>query len=297
MATVSFTPGQQIGRGALDIFLVNSGSSPVNAAEIYYAMFYVDPSLVEVLVGPAQKTPVNPQIGEYYAALNVPMDATLGNYRIRWYFREHISQPLTEVVQEFVITTPESLVPVTYSASSLFMMNRLRGLLRDQNPDKFYHFRPPEYEGSVGKYNRVFGQIWEDAELFEYLSMGLDWFNMFPPLSQGISTLDILVSTLPAFKTAVIWMAASTACWSISNNWVADEFDYSIGGVSLTLEKSSKYLSQKQEADAMAEQTKEAKLATMKFIRGLQQPRFGMGVRSAFGPFTGRGVLSPRNFV
>ncbi len=297
MATVSFTPGQQIGRGALDIFLVNSGSSPVNAAEIYYAMFYVDPSLVEVLVGPAQKTPVNPQIGEYYAALNVPMDATLGNYRIRWYFREHISQPLTEVVQEFVITTPESLVPVTYSASSLFMMNRLRGLLRDQNPDKFYHFRPPEYEGSVGKYNRVFGQIWEDAELFEYLSMGLDWFNMFPPLSQGISTLDILVSTLPAFKTAVIWMAASTACWSISNNWVADEFDYSIGGISLTLEKSSKYLSQKQEADAMAEQTKEAKLATMKFIRGLQQPRFGMGVRSAFGPFTGRGVLSPRNFV
>ena len=42
---------------------------------------------------------------------------------------------------------------------------------------------------------------------------------------------------------------------------------------------------------------KKAKARTVKFIRGLQQPRFGMGVRSAFGPFTGKGVMSPRNFV
>lgn len=131
---VSFTPGQIIGRGDLDIFLVDSGGAPVNAAEIYYALFYVDPGPpeVEVLVGPAQRTPVNPQMGEYYAALEVPGTATIGNYRIRWFFREHISQPLTEVVQEFTVALPESLHLVTYSEAQWSMMNKLRLMLRDQ---------------------------------------------------------------------------------------------------------------------------------------------------------------------
>ena len=41
----------------------------------------------------------------------------------------------------------------------------------------------------------------------------------------------------------------------------------------------------------------EAKPRTVKFIKGLQQPRHGLGTRSAFGPNLGRGILSPRNFI
>lgn len=73
---------------------------------------------------------------------------------------------------------------------------------------------------------------------------------------------------------------------------------YSIGGISLDIEKSSKYESLKQNAEQQADKAAEAKLNTTFFIRGLQQPRFGMGVRSSFGPsLGGRGILSPRSFV
>jgi len=102
---------------------------------------------------------------------------------------------------------------------------------------------------------------------------------------------------MPAWRTAILWGAITHACFALSMNWVADEFDYSIGGVSLSIEKSSKYESLKQNAEGQMDKATEAKQRTVKFIRGLQQPRFGMGVRSAFGPFVGNGVLSPRNFI
>jgi len=295
----SFTPGQTLGRGDLDIFLVDSQGGPTNAAEIYYALYYVDPGPpeVEVLIGPAQRTPVNPQIGEYYAALQVPGLATLGTYRIRWYFKEYVSQPLTEVVQEFQVVTPEALTVVAYSASQWQMINKLRVLLWDNAPDRHYHFRPPEHEGAIGKYNRVFGQIWQDAELLEFLEQALDWWNTFPPSTQNISTLDQLVTSMPHWRSAVLWDGVTRACFAVAMGWVADEFDYSIGGVSLTIEKSSKYESLKQNSESQFDKGTEAKARTVKIIRGLQQPRFGMGVRSAFGGFVGRGVMSPRNFT
>lgn len=72
---------------------------------------------------------------------------------------------------------------------------------------------------------------------------------------------------------------------------------YSIGGVSLDIEKSAKYESAKQNAEGQFDKAVQGKLETTKYIRGLKQPRFGIGVRSAFGPALGRGVLSPRSFV
>jgi len=164
-------------------------------------------------------------------------------------------------------------------------------------PDKYYHFRPPEWEGNIGQYNRVFGQIWEDAELYEYLERGLDWWNMFPPLTESLNTLDKLCAEKPVWRTAIMWSAISHACFALAANWVADEFDYSIGGVSLSSEKSSKYESLKSNAEGQFDKATEAKARTGKFIRGLQQPKYGIGIRSAFGPHVGRGVLSPRNFL
>jgi len=79
-------------------------------------------------------------------------------------------------------------------------------------------------------------------------------------------------------------------------NGILAHNSYSIGGVSLSIEKSSKYESLRQSAEAQQEKAMEAKQRTMKFIRGLQQPRYGLGIRSAFGPRVGKGVLSPRNF-
>jgi len=296
---IVFTPGDVLGRGDLDIFLTNSAGNPSNAAEITFAIYYVDPGPpeVEVLIPPDNRTPANPAVGEYYAPLLVPSGATPGTYRIRWTFRESVVCPMQQVVQEWGVCAPGSVTTATvYTACEQDLIDSLRIFLRDQNPDKFYHFRPPEHEGAIGAYNRVFGQIWEDAELYEYLKWALSWWNMFPPAT-NLCSLEELCTNYGAWATAIRWAAITHALFALACNWVADEFDYSIGGVSLTLEKSSKYESLKQNAESMFDKATEAKARTVKYIRGLQQPRFGLGIRSAFGPYTGRGVLSPRSFL
>lgn len=295
---IAWSPGTELSRGDLDIFLTNAEGNASNANSIAYGIYYYDPALdTEVLIGSADRVPVNPSVGEYYAALLIPPAASPGTYRIRWNFREFAGSPLQQVVQEFAVVESSSLVASSYSDQEQSMIDKLRLLLRDQNPDKYYHFRPPEHEGSIGQYNRVFGQIWEDAELLEYCERALDWWNMFPPETEELNTINRLVMHKPVWRTAVLWSALSHACFALMANWTADEFDYNIGGVSLSLERSGKYESLKNNADNQFDKATEAKARTVKIMRGLKQPKYGIGIRSAFGPHVGRGVLGPRNFL
>lgn len=132
MAT-SFTPGKVLQRGDLNIFLVDNNNSPINAYEITYSLYYVDPNApnLEVLIPPANRTPVNPQIGEYYAALMIPPAAALGSYRIRWIIKQTSGSAVQTVVQEFSVVDQQSTV-LLYSQAQTEMIRRLRILLRDQ---------------------------------------------------------------------------------------------------------------------------------------------------------------------
>lgn len=72
---------------------------------------------------------------------------------------------------------------------------------------------------------------------------------------------------------------------------------YSISGVSLDVDKSAKYEGMKnnfiQEYDKLKEQAKRS----IKIIRGLRQPRYGVGISSALGPYSSPGVQARRNFI
>ena len=176
------------------------------------------------------------------------------------------------------------------------MIRRLRILTRDNDPDRNYHFRPPAHETTVSQYNRVFGYIWEDAELQEYLLRSLDMISAAPPRT-AFTNIQSMIQSFPDWRTLLLNGAMMHAIFALMLNWVADEFDYSIGGVSLTIDKSSKYESLYQTmSDQFDKQLEKAK-ATVKIVKGLQQPRYGIGIRSAFGPYTGAGVLTPRKFV
>lgn len=164
-------------------------------------------------------------------------------------------------------------------------------------PDKYYHFRPPEHEANIGSYNRVFGQVWEDEEFLEYLERALDWWNMQPPETEELQNLDALVNQKPAWRTPILQGAIQFAAMALQANWIVDEFDYSIGGISLNIDRSSKYEGLKSSAEQMWSMSVEAKARTTKYMRGLKQPKYGVGIRSAFGPHVGRGVLAPRNFL
>jgi hypothetical protein len=297
--SISFKRNQVLGRGDLDIFLTNSTGNIANAASITYALYYVDPGPPEadVLIGNSARVPENPSVGEYYASVRIPQTAAYGTYRIRWTLKQLVNSPAQIVVQEFSVVPENAILNLRVNKSEQEMIRSLRILLRDQNPDKFYHFRPPEHEANIGQYNRVFGQVWEDEEMLEYLNRALDWWNMMPPETENYKDMNTLVTQKPAWRLPVLQGAIVMAAMALQANWIVDEFDYSIGGISLNLDKSSRYDGLKSSAEGLWNQAVDMKARTTKFIRGLQQPKYGIGIRSAFGPHVGTGVLSPRNFL
>lgn len=295
---IAFYKGQQLGRNDLNIYLVDANSTPVDAAEISYAI-YDNTLCSEVLVGGQKRNPAHPTVGEYFASVVVPLDANIGNYRVRWTFREVVGGPIQQVVQEFEVIDKagaDCLCAANYTGCETDLIRRLRILLRDNKPDRNYHFRPPAHEETIRQFNRVFGYIWEDCELGEYIERSLDMVSASPPRT-AFNSVDQLCSMMPEWRTLLLTGAMGFALNALRFNWIADEFDYSIGGISLTIDKSSKYESAASSMNEQFDKQLEKAKATINIIKGLQQPRFGTGIRSAFGPYVGRGVLSPRKFA
>lgn len=166
------------------------------------------------------------------------------------------------------------------------------GVVVSNCPDRNYHFRPPASQDAMSKQTRVFGYIWTDDELSEALQRGLDSTNLYAPQT------SFTIGTLPNnWRTMVITGAAIFALQALTLNWISEEFDYSIGGVSLSIDKSSKYQGMMDSLQSRFDKMLEDGHATIKISKGLQQSRMGSGVRSAFGPALSAGVLSPRQFM
>jgi len=295
---VLFRRGQELKRGDIALFLKAKDGTPKNAAQIFYSLYDFTTG-VEVLIPPGNRTPENPAVGEYFANLLIPLDANLGAMRVRWNFREYLNSKEVQIVQEFAIVDNQV---TAISNNDCFtdiendLVRGLRILLRDANPGRNYHFLPPTGEESVNKLTRVFGFIWEDVELLEFLRVANDSINMYPPQT-FYSTLDQLIQQHRNWRTLALTGAMVHAIQALALNWVADEFDYSIGGVSLNIEKSSKYQSMMNDAQNRFKEFVENAKATVKVAVGLKHSRFGIGIRSSFGPSVGRGALTPRRFI
>lgn len=301
MSSSVFKRCQELGRAnGLSIFLKSKDGSPKNAASISYSIYDFTTG-VEVILPPVDRIPINPAVGEYYASFIIPIDANLGTYRIRWKIKEYVYSNTANVMQEFNVIANDVVVNNLPGASVIEsdLVRSLRVLLRDNNPARNYHFMPPTGEESVNQMNRVFGYIWEDEELLEYLKVSNDIINMYPPRT-FYATLDQLMNQNAGWRSLVLTGGMVYALQALSINWTAEEFSYSIGGVSLDLDKSSKYQSM---ADSMDTRFKDmlssdtGAKATVKVIRGIQQSRYGIGIRSSFGPSVGRGALTPRRFL
>ena len=82
----------------------------------------------------------------------------------------------------------------------------------------------------------------------------------------------------------------------LSNGMLAHN-SYSISGVSLDIDKSSKYLSLKENFEGQHEKMLDQAKSSIKIVKGLQQPRYGIGISSALGPYSRVGVQSRRNYI
>lgn len=297
--SVVFRRGQELSRAnGLSIYLKSKDGTPRNAAEITYSVYDFTAGVEVPIPALSNQVPLNAGIGEYYAAFVIPVDANVGEYRIRWSMREYVSSPSAQVVQKFaIVADPVQTVSLPgASANELDLIRSLRILLRDNNPARNYRFAPPAGEESVNGQTRVFGYVWEDYELLEFLRTSLDSVNMYPPQT-FFSTLDELITNQRSWRTLLLTGAMHDALVAVAANWVLEEFGYSIGGVSLDLEKSSKYQSLASDAQSRFQEFVTNAKETVKVIRGLKQSRYGIGIRSSFGPSVGRGALTPRRFI
>lgn len=291
-----FKRRQELGRGDLSIYLKNRAGSPVNAAVITYDIYDFTTG-TEVLLPPRGRTPINPAIGEYYANFTVPLDASLGRMRIRFNFRQYLNSQMAEVVQEFdIVDNPTQVVALCgVTPIEIDLLRGLRIMLRDSRPDSDYHFSPPAGEESINQFTRVFGYMWRDEELLEFLRVANDAMNMYPPQT-FYDTLDQLIGQHRNWRSLLFQGAMIHAITAMALNWTVDEFNYSIGGISLTIEKASKYQSLASDIQGRWDNQIEQAKATVKVIRGLKQSKYGTGVRSSFGPSVGRGSLTPKRF-
>jgi len=91
------------------------------------------------------------------------------------------------------------------------------------SPDRNYHFRPPTHENTINNYNRVFGYVWEDAELVECLERGLDMIAAAPPATP-FQNCTQLIQCYPHWRTLLLNGAMLHALFMLQLNWIVDEF-------------------------------------------------------------------------
>lgn len=289
--SVAYQPGQTLTQNDLKILIRDNIGNLVDPYYIRYSMFDYTTG-VEVLIGAPDQVPATTGVGQYYASTTIPLDSNIGDWVVRWNFRETVGSPLVQVVQEFNIVAKDVNTDITSESSEQLLIRRLRIILRDNNPDRNYRFRPPASEKFLQAQAQVFGYVWEDYELYEYLLMAVDFFNTAPPVT-GIT----LVQTPDRWRAVVLLKAASLACGALALNWIVDEYDYSISGVSLNLDKSSKYQAMKDSFENEYEKILELAKRSIKICVGLKQPRYGIGISSALGPYSRPGVQSRSNYV
>lgn len=216
--SVAYQPGQTLTKEDLKIVIRDNTGNLVDPYYIRYSMFDYTTG-VEVLIGAPDQIPATTGVGQYFVSTTMPLDSNIGDWVVRWNFRETIGAPLVQVVQEFNIVAKDVKTDITSEDAEQLLIRRLRIILRDNNPDRNYRFRPPASEKFIQAQAQVFGYVWEDYELYEYLLMAVDYFNTAPPVT-GIS----LINTPERWRAVVLLKAASLACGAVALNWIVDEY-------------------------------------------------------------------------
>jgi len=215
------------------------------------------PSVDIQLAGMPQQVPTRVSQGAYYVPITIPT-TWKGVYRLVWNIQMYSSDcPVDTVVEVFVvqgidpvnpgfeapsvvIAVPNSIVnsgmttPAMYAKAVMYV----REMLSDTNPDRNYHFRPPTPGRVVAGYNTRVGYIWLDSSILTMLDMAISMLNVYNPMNLYNWTLD----TIPRDWGNIAKLAAAAFCLKMEGNrWAAEQFSYSLNGVSLDINKADLY--------------------------------------------------------
>jgi hypothetical protein len=176
--------------------------------------------------------------------------------------------------------------------------HKVRDVLKHRTPHK-KAFRVTVESGEVvATEDHSLFRVTEDGTLEETLTDEFKVGDSLAVVLDGELTSQpvLLTEELDPLENSYDLSVPGPENFVLSNGIVAHN-SYSIGGVSLDIDKSSKYESLYQAMSDQFDKQLERAKQTVKIVKGLQQPRYGIGIRSAFGPHTGSGVLTPRKFI
>lgn len=292
--SVCIQRGQSTGPNDLTVFVQNAGT-PVTPYSLTFSV-YDRTSGSEVLFGTAKQPATEHAPGHFYAPVVIPVSANIGEWVIKWYIQETPSSP--EVVQflKFGVVSENVTSSLGLDDCEQELLDMLRIVLRDNDPDRNYHFAPPTQDVCVNQFTTKYGYLWTDEELIAHMKLAICWANLRPPTNSFCTRLSQYCAD-NCFIPVV--GGAASAVRSMAINWIGEEFGYSIGGISLDLNKASLYMQMKENLEDQFNTVVDDYLKNggASVIRGLSQPFYGVGFTTALGPSVREGVVSARAFV
>jgi hypothetical protein len=263
----------------------DEANNPVIPAALTYTIFFVDRDDNKVLISTPNQVPSSTGPGYYYVNTTLPTSWVEGGYRLVWNLQQTSDVPVVSITEDFAIVAlptisagaeaPSMLVAKRLSITlrSAEMIVSVRELLSDTNPDRNYHFRPPTATKIVAGYTTRVGYIWTDETILRFLKLAIAQIN-----TGNVKNLySFRLETIPEDWGQAAALGAAGKCLSAeAARWIADEFGFSLNGVNLDLDKSSKYsgLSEQYAAEfkewipvLTANRPKSVGLRQMKFLR------------------------------
>lgn len=281
---IALAQGKQLGPGDLALTVRDEMGAPFAPASISYSIFSVQNG-VEALASQPNLTPASNGTGLYHISMTIP---TLWNgpYKLVWYVSRNPGDPINTIYEDFQIV-PFNPITNSAEAMSVFLALRpgmdahtaelvmnVRELLSDTNPDRNYHFRPPTAGKTVAGYTSRVGFIWDDSTIVRMIKLSIAQLNTFNPMNVFSYTID---SAPNDWAEAACLGAAAKCLTAEAARWVAEEFGYSLNGVSLDLNKSQNYLSLGSAYSAEFQQWAPMITANRPASVGLRQSRWLLG--------------------
>lgn len=267
--------------GDFEVAFYTDNAIPVDPEAVVFTVFDLTSSPPDrIPVGVPAQPAIRTCAGRYYARFEIGSRFALGSYEVVYNYaiRDNAGN-----LQSLALTLPFEVVdvyPQTLPDAALVLIHKLRVVLRDSDPDSYYKFAPPLKTGEIKGFTKETGYIWKDDELNIFLEIATNELRATP----FGSVVGIYPSGIQQrFEPAIIMLAAFYAAYSESIRWISEHFEYTIDGVSLSIDRSSQFQAW---ADAMrgAAQTQLEFLAkTIRFTKGVKMTN-SVSRGAALGP-------------
>jgi hypothetical protein len=307
----TLTQGKKLGPGDLSILVRDSRGAMIDPAIITYSIFQLTdrvPTFGErayeydmeqpnhmgrapddmanmTLVTPPMQVPARSSPGAYFVPISIPT-IWHGVYRLVWYLSQRPDEPQNKVYNDFIVQpidpisssfeAPSAIIaprPVTKNKFAPAIMY-VRELLSDTNPDRNYHFRPPTPGKVVAGYTSRVGYIWLDSTILRMFDIAIAKLNWYNPKNITNYTID----NIPGDWGKIAAMEVAALCLSAEGaRWAADEFSYSLNGVSLDINKAQLYMSLAQSYREQFSELAGMVTAIRPYSAGLRQQRWLLG--------------------